>query len=73
MGVYFTDLGAIQGGHQGSFCATSQGAAEFVDADKLYPGTNCDMATLLREVAHGKLRELSAGAAIVRKELEAQR
>lgn len=42
---------------------------EFVDADKLYPCTNCGMAPLSREVARGKLNALSAGAAIVRREL----
>src|SRR5699024_6233622 len=40
---------------------------EFVDADKLYPCTNCGMAPLSREVARGKLNALSAGAAIVRR------
>ncbi len=44
-------------------------ALEFVDADKLYPSTNCGMAPLSREVARGKLRALSAGAEILRKEL----
>lgn len=42
---------------------------EFVDADKLYPCTNCGMAPLSREVARGKLNALSAGAAIIRREL----
>ena len=46
-------------------------ALEFVDADKLYPCTNCGMAPLAREVSRGKLNALSAGAAIVRKELGA--
>jgi len=48
---------------------TLRKALEFVDADKLYPATNCGMAPLSREVARGKLTALSAGAAIVRKEL----
>ncbi|MBU3009640.1 MULTISPECIES: methionine synthase [Cobetia] len=52
---------------------TLRKALKFVDADKLYPCTNCGMAPLSREVARGKLQALSAGAAIVRKELEAQR
>ncbi|MDH2420382.1 methionine synthase [Cobetia amphilecti] len=52
---------------------TLRKALQFVDADKLYPCTNCGMAPLSREVARGKLQALSAGAAIVRKELEAQR
>ncbi|KEQ15111.1 methionine synthase [Endozoicomonas numazuensis] len=42
---------------------------QFVDADKLYPCTNCGMAPLPREVARGKLNALSAGAEIVRREL----
>lgn len=44
-------------------------ALRFVDADKLYPCTNCGMAPLARPVARGKLAALSAGAAIVRREL----
>ncbi|MEN1786382.1 MAG: methionine synthase, partial [Bacteroidota bacterium] len=42
---------------------------EFVDAENLYPCTNCGMAPLSRDVARGKLSALSAGAEIVRKEL----
>lgn len=48
---------------------TLRKALQFVDADKLYPCTNCGMAPLPRQVARGKLRALSAGAAIVRNEL----
>jgi len=48
---------------------TLRKALQFVDADKLYPSTNCGMAPLSREVARGKLAALSAGAAIVRQEL----
>ncbi|HYQ22745.1 methionine synthase [Stenotrophomonas sp.] len=48
---------------------TLRKALQFVDADKLYPCTNCGMAPLSREVARGKLRALSAGAQIVREEL----
>ncbi|GBQ93142.1 5- methyltetrahydropteroyltriglutamate/ homocysteine S-methyltransferase [Acetobacter nitrogenifigens DSM 23921 = NBRC 105050] len=44
-------------------------ALKFVDADKLYPCTNCGMAPLPREVARGKLHALSVGAEIVRREL----
>src|SRR5699024_7392088 len=44
-------------------------ALQFVDADKLYPSTNCGMAPLARSVARGKLHALSAGAEIVRQEL----
>lgn len=48
---------------------TLRKALQFVDADKLYPCTNCGMAPLSREVARGKLNALSAGAEIVRREL----
>lgn len=44
-------------------------ALQFVDADKLYPCTNCGMAPLSRNVARGKLAALSAGAALLRREL----
>lgn len=44
-------------------------ALQFVDADKLYPCTNCGMAPLSRQIASGKLAALSAGAQIVRDEL----
>lgn len=48
---------------------TLRKALQFVDADKLYPSTNCGMTPLSRDVARGKLSALSAGAAIVRGEL----
>ncbi len=48
---------------------TLRKALEFVDADKLYPCTNCGMAPLSRDVARGKLAALTAGAALVRAEL----
>jgi len=48
---------------------TLREALKYVDADKLYPSTNCGMAPLAREVARGKLNALSAGAKIVREEL----
>ncbi|WP_086932550.1 methionine synthase [Agarilytica rhodophyticola] len=48
---------------------TLRQALEYVDADKLYPCTNCGMAPLTREVARGKLNALRAGAEIVREEL----
>ncbi|OOV88693.1 methionine synthase [Oceanospirillum linum] len=50
---------------------TLRKALQFVDADKLYPCTNCGMAPLSRKVARGKLKALSAGADIIRKELAA--
>ncbi|WP_372360489.1 methionine synthase [Xanthomonas axonopodis pv. poinsettiicola] len=51
---------------------TLRKALRFIDADKLYPSTNCGMAPLAREVARGKLKALSAGANIIRAELSAQ-
>ena len=51
--------------------STLRKALQFVDADKLYPCTNCGMAPLSRQVATGKLKALSAGAEIVRRELSA--
>ncbi|PUA27401.1 MAG: 5-methyltetrahydropteroyltriglutamate--homocysteine methyltransferase [Cellvibrio sp. 79] len=48
---------------------TLRKALQFVDADKLYPCTNCGMTPLSRGVARGKLNALAAGAEIVRKEL----
>ncbi|AEQ98422.1 methionine synthase [Xanthomonas oryzae pv. oryzicola] len=51
---------------------TLRKALRFVDADKLYPATNCGMAPLARHVARGKLHALSAGAQIVRGELSAR-
>lgn len=48
---------------------TLRKALQFVDADKLYPCTNCGMTPLSRQVARGKLSALSAGAEIIRREL----
>ncbi|MDD0824683.1 methionine synthase [Mannheimia sp. AT1] len=48
---------------------TLRKALQFVDADKLYPCTNCGMTPLSREVARGKLQALSAGTEIVRQEI----
>ncbi len=48
---------------------TLRKALAFVDADKLYPSTNCGMAPLPRRVARGKLDALGAGAEIIRQEL----
>lgn len=48
---------------------TLRKALKYVDADKLYPCTNCGMAPLSGDVARGKLSALAAGAAIVRGEL----
>lgn len=49
--------------------ATLRAALQYVDADKLYPCTNCGMAPLPRHVARQKLQALSAGAALLRAEL----
>ena len=48
---------------------TLREALKYVDADKLYPCTNCGMAPLSRDIAVAKLRALSEGAKIVRQEL----
>ncbi|MFT9447365.1 methionine synthase [Gluconobacter japonicus] len=48
---------------------TLRKALQFVDADKLYPSTNCGMAPLSRQVARAKLNALGAGADILRNEL----
>ena len=48
---------------------TLRKALQFVDADKLYPSTNCGMAPLSRRVANQKMSALAQGAAIVRQEL----
>ncbi|OWJ77112.1 MULTISPECIES: methionine synthase [Haematobacter] len=50
---------------------TLRRALRFVDVEKLYPCTNCGMAPLSREVARGKLKALSAGAEIIRREVSA--
>lgn len=48
---------------------TLREALKYVDADKLYPCTNCGMAPLARHVANAKLAALSGGAEIIRQEL----
>ena len=50
---------------------TLRKALQFVDADKLYPCTNCGMTPLPRQIARDKLSALSAGAEIIRRELSA--
>jgi 5-methyltetrahydropteroyltriglutamate--homocysteine methyltransferase len=49
--------------------ATIRAAMKYVAPDKLYPCTNCGMAPMARPVAEAKLKALTAGAALVRKEL----
>lgn len=48
---------------------TLREALKYVDADKLYPCTNCGMAPLPRHIASAKLIALSKGAEIVRGEV----
>lgn len=48
---------------------TLRKALQFVDADKLYPCTNCGMAPLPHHIATAKLNALHAGAEIIRNEL----
>ncbi len=48
--------------------ATLREALNYVDADKLYPCTNCGMAPLPRDIARAKLKALSAGVEILRRE-----
>lgn len=48
---------------------TLREALKYIDADKLYPSTNCGMTPLSRQVARDKLNALSAGAEIIRKEI----
>lgn len=48
---------------------TLRKALQFVDAENLYPSTNCGMIPLPRQIANGKLHALSAGAEIVRREI----
>ena len=52
--------------------ATLRKALKYVDAENLYPCTNCGMTPLSRDVARGKLNALRAGADIVRNELLSQ-
>src|SRR5712664_3071948 len=51
--------------------ATIRSAMRFVPPEKLYPCTNCGMVPLARDVALGKLKALTAGAALVRREIGA--
>lgn len=57
----------------GEVADTLRKALRFVDADKLIPSTNCGMAPFPRDIAFEKLSALSAGARIVREELEGAR
>ena len=48
---------------------TIRKALKFVDAENLCPSTNCGMAPMPRQVARDKLKALSLGTEIVRKEI----
>ena len=49
--------------------ATIKAALPYVEAERMYPCTNCGMAPLPRAVAAGKLAALAQGAALMRKEV----
>jgi 5-methyltetrahydropteroyltriglutamate--homocysteine methyltransferase len=49
--------------------ANIRAAMAYVDADRLYPCTNCGMAPIPYDMALGKIRSLTAGANLVRKAL----
>ena len=49
--------------------ATLREAMNHVDAERIFPCTNCGMAPLPRAVAEGKLASLGGGVEIMRKEL----
>jgi len=48
---------------------TIQSALQYVDAERLFPCTNCGMAPIPYDTALGKLKSLAAGAAMVRNKL----
>ena len=50
--------------------ATLRSALKYASPERVFPCTNCGMAPLSREAAYAKLRALSAGAELVRNELE---
>jgi 5-methyltetrahydropteroyltriglutamate--homocysteine methyltransferase len=49
--------------------AVIRAAMQYVDAERLYPCTNCGMTPIPYDIALGKLNSLAAGAALVRKSL----
>jgi 5-methyltetrahydropteroyltriglutamate--homocysteine methyltransferase len=49
--------------------ATIRAALQYVDADRLFPCTNCGMTPIPYDIALGKLNSLAAGAALVRNQL----
>lgn len=46
-----------------------QEAMQYVDAERIFPCTNCGMAPLPRDVAAGKLQALGQGASLARKSI----
>ena len=51
--------------------AVIRAAMNYVPKDKIFPCTNCGMAPLPRSIAMAKLRALSEGAALMRREVGA--
>jgi 5-methyltetrahydropteroyltriglutamate--homocysteine methyltransferase len=49
--------------------ANIRAAMAYVDAERLYPCTNCGMAPIPYDIALGKIQSLAAGANLVRKTL----
>jgi len=49
--------------------ANIRAAMAYVDAERLYPCTNCGMAPIPYDMALSKIRSLAAGANLVRKAL----
>ena len=49
--------------------ATIRSAMQYVDAERLYPCTNCGMVPIPYDIALGKIKSLAAGAALVRDSL----
>ena len=47
-------------------CAVIEQAMRYVPKDRIFPGTNCGMAPMKREIAFAKLAALSKGAALAR-------
>jgi 5-methyltetrahydropteroyltriglutamate--homocysteine methyltransferase len=65
------DLGSTEIETPAQVAQRIRDALKFVSAERLVPAPDCGMKYLSREVAFGKLTALSAGAAIVRRELNA--
>ena len=49
--------------------ATIRSAMQYVDAQQLFPCTNCGMVPIPYEIALGKIKSLAAGTALVRDSL----